>query len=189
MALECAQDSTNTKSLTDAFYGLLIADHGLEVELTGLVAKDDPYMARTSLALLLTSDSFRIVLKSQQTSFIEISFEKRFTQAINSIGWPADAFLTLLHHSDPMEIAHKTNAHGKTALHWAAAHLGEWLRRSGWPRHPEEKVEEYGKLVSRLIRMGADVHALWSTESRWNFRTFETWGLGKKDPLFIWRAS
>jgi hypothetical protein len=175
----------NTDSLTEAFYSLFVAEYGLELDLTGLAPRDNLRNTPASLALLFTNDSFRVVLHSQPISLIEMSFEQRFAHAIDSIGWPADAFLALLHHSDSFELARKASVCGKTALHWAAAHLGVWLRRSGWPqphRPFSEKIEGYGKLVSWLVRMGADVYALYSTESQW---AAEIWGPREKDPFLV----
>jgi hypothetical protein len=185
VAVTQALGNPNPDKLAEAFYSLFVADHGLELGLTGSRVMDSVHTVRTALALLLTDDSFRVVLASQPASFIDMPFEQRFTIAIDSVGWPADDFWTLLNHSDPTELVRKANDQGTTALHWAAAHFGEWLRRSrnlGGQHKVSARLRGYGNLVSRLINMGANVHASCLSTSKW---AFETWSLGEKDPFLV----
>lgn len=185
VAVTQALSDSNPNSLAEAFYNLFVADHGLELGLAGSRATKSVHAVRTALALLLTDNSFRVILASQPAPFIDMPFEQRFNIAIDSVGWPADAFWTLLNHSDPAELVRKANDQGKTALHWAAAHFGEWLRRS---RHLDEqhkvsdRIRGYGKLLSRLISMGANVHASCLSTSKWSV---ETWSLCEKDPFLV----
>jgi hypothetical protein len=185
VAVTQALSNLYPNALAEDFYNLFVADHGLELGLAGSRATESAHTLRTALALLLSDNSFRVVLASQPASFIDLPFEQRFTIAIDCVGWPADAFWTLLNHSDPTELVQKANDQGKTALHWAAAHFGEWLRRSrnlGGQHKVSDRIRGYGKLLSRLISMGANVHALCFSESTW---AVETWGFCEKDPFLV----
>lgn len=80
--------------------------------------------------------------------------------AVESVGWPADAASKMLwDDNNPTSFAKRATAYGKTLLHWAAAHFGQWL--SIMPGHrSEQSWQIYSKLASELISMGADTHAL-----------------------------
>ena len=185
VALTHALNDSDPDILAEAFYNLFVADHGLDLGLTSSEATDSAHTICTALALMLTDNSFKVVMASQPASFKDMSFGQRFAIAIDSVGWPADTFLALLDHSDPAELVQKTNAEGKTALHWAAGHFGEWLRRSrklGEQYKVSDRIRDYGKLVSRLIGMGANVHAMCLSKSTW---AVETWSLCEKDPFLV----
>jgi hypothetical protein len=66
----------NPDKLAEAFYSLFVADHGLELGLTGSRVMDSIHTVRTALALLLTDDSFRVILAGQPASFIDMPFEQ-----------------------------------------------------------------------------------------------------------------
>lgn len=77
----------------------------------------------------------------------------------------------VLKHS--IDCATTSNIRGKTALHWAAAHSGEWLRRwraGGILRLPEflANAQSYSTLATQLIVVGADVHAIWQDPAFYN---------------------
>lgn len=139
--------------LMEAFYKLFVAEHGLCIDLEH---SDNDMHTRSTLD---------IVLASQPYPINDAPFAQRFSTATRSFGWPADAFLKILHHDDPTELVTMTTDDGKTALHWVAEHLGEWWRRSFYSYRflwsPEERAEEYAKLATELISTGANVHALY----------------------------
>jgi hypothetical protein len=156
-------------ALLEAFYSLLVSEHNMEIDLL-----DPPTSLDDVHQLTHTETSFGVVLASQPTPFADLSLAQKFSATIKAVGWPADAFSTMLHSHDPTEVVTRTTEEGKTALHWAAAHLGEW------PRLVEDiyaspyfsrRFQSYAKLASDLIRMGANVHALWHDKMAWSSGT------------------
>jgi hypothetical protein len=154
-----------SESLLAAFYQLFVGEHNLEIDLLNHHTFEDFYQ------LIHTKTSFGVVLASQPTPFADLSLAQKFSATIEAVGWPADTFATMLHSHDPTEVVTQTTEEGKTALHWAAAHIGEWLSRfkniHGSP-YFSRKIESYEQLASDLIRMGANVHALWHEEIAWS---------------------
>jgi hypothetical protein len=152
-------------ALLEAFYSLLVSEHNMEIDLL-----DPPTSLDDVHQLTHTETSFGVVLASQPTPFADLSLAQKFSATIKAVGWPADAFSTMLHSHDPTEVVTRTTEEGMTALHWAAAHLGEW------PRLVEDiyaspyflrRVGGYAKLASDLVRMGADIHALRHEKMAW----------------------
>jgi hypothetical protein len=131
---------------------------------------DPPTSLEGIQQLTHTKTSFNVVLASQPTPFGALSLDQKFSATIEAVGWPADAFTTMLHSHDPTEVVTRTTEDGKTALHWAAAHLGEWLRMVS-DIHDDSyfsrRTKSYAKLASDLVRMGANVHALWREQNPW----------------------
>lgn len=114
-------------------------------------------------SLYTTNNTFRSILANQPTPFVDLPFTQKFATAIESVGWPAEAFSMLLLQHDPIETSKRTNEHGQTALHWAAAHFGEWSRRGGLNSiefNASQKIDDYAKLAIELVRTGANVHAV-----------------------------
>jgi hypothetical protein len=164
-ALEDIQEHTwhsylgTDETLLEAFYRLLVGEYHLDVDLL-----NSPTSLVGICQLTHTEASFGVVLASQPTPFADLSLAQKFPAIIEAVGWPADAFATILHGHDPIEVVMRTTEDGKTALHWAAAHLGQWLRmvfdihdKSYFSR----RTKSYAKLVSDLVRMGANAHAEW----------------------------
>jgi hypothetical protein len=115
----------------------------------------------------LTEASFRVILASQLTPFATLSFAQKFPKAINAIGWPVSGFVDLLLRPEPTKTVAHADKDGKTALHWAAAHFGEWsCAYHCYPGvalehdEPRKRAESYRSLASELVGMGSDVHAL-----------------------------
>jgi hypothetical protein len=148
----------------EAAYDLFVTEIGLSTDLGDYANLHFPHDQMQ--ALNLTESSFRIMLANQPAPFAVLPFAQRFSTAINAICWPANAFSTLLLRPDPIDTVARAGKDGKTALHWAAAHFGEWLRRcacpASWPHDPRKRAESYGSLACKLLRKGSDVHALWS---------------------------
>jgi hypothetical protein len=148
-----------------AAYELFVKEHGLSADLDDYAKLHFPHDQMQ--ALTLTESSFRSILASQPIPFSTLPFAQRFSTAIDAVGWPADAFSALLLRPNPTEIIARADKNGKTVLHWAAAHFGEWLRRCTWPPavdlEPHRRAKSYGSLASELLKMGIDVHALWFT--------------------------
>jgi hypothetical protein len=156
--------------LLEAFYRLFVSEHNLEIDLL-----DPPTCLEDICQLTHTKTSFGVVLASQPTSFADLSLAKKFSATIEAVGWPADAFATMLNHHNSSEVVTRTAEDGKTALHWAAAHLGEWLRSVEGSRFEtafSHRVEPYATLASDLVRVGADVHALWHDKAEWSYDPF-----------------
>jgi hypothetical protein len=113
--------------------------------------------------LLLTVSSLRDILNGQSVDFDSLPFEYRFSTAMESTGWPAEIFLSIFRHDNPVSLVTAVDDRGSTALHWAAAHLGAWMMRAlelEWRGDCFDMVESYQRLVIKLIRMGANLHAL-----------------------------
>jgi hypothetical protein len=123
---------------------------------------------------------------------MELPFTERFDIAINSMGWPAESFLMQFHESGMNKLAAERNKHGRTAFHWVAAHFGEWHRRSGehdastgYGLYSRQRATTYEKLASRLIRAGADLHALYHDGGK---NRPDTRALTGIDPFFSFLA-
>jgi hypothetical protein len=174
-ALEQVQDHAWSVSpeiddaFLEAFYSLFVSEHNMEIDLL-----DPPTSLDDVHQLTHTKTSFGVVLASQPTPFADLPLAQKFSATIKAVGWPGDVFSTMLHSHDPTEVVTRTTEEGKTALHWAAAHLGEW------PRVVEDihaspyfsrRVQSYATLASDLIRMGANVHALWHEKNSWSSGT------------------
>lgn len=113
--------------------------------------------------MYMTDTALKSVLASHPISFMNLPFAQKFATAVECIGWPADAFSMLLRQYEPTEAVKKTNAYGKTALHWAAEHFGEWSRRT-WTRnaaYTSLRTNEYARLATELVSIGANVHAVY----------------------------
>jgi len=135
----------------EALYDLFVKEHNLDIDLM------DSSVPRASAwwHVYHTKTSFDVVVASQPTPFVRLPLAQQFNAAIESLGWHADAFSAMLpRHAT--ELVTMATDQGMTALHWAAAHFGHWLC---FGQHPE-KAESYAKLVSDLISMGANIHAL-----------------------------
>jgi hypothetical protein len=147
-------------ALMEAFYRLFAGEYNMHID---ILDWHDSLANPSIYQLVHTKTSFGVLLASQPTPFADLPFEERFAAAIEAVGWPAEVFAETLHHHDPTEVATRTTKYGKTALHWAAAHLGHWLRINwvdDFYPYKSRKIESYAKLTSSLLRMGADVHAL-----------------------------
>jgi hypothetical protein len=146
-------------AIVEAFYSLFVSDHNMDIDLL-----DPPTSLEDIHQLTHTKTSFDVVLASQPAPFADLSLAQKFSATIKAVGWPADAFAMMLSHHNPFEVVTRTAEDGKTALHWAAAHLGEWLRTVRSFRVEtafSHRIEPYATLASDLVRLGADVHALW----------------------------
>jgi hypothetical protein len=158
-------DTAQLHSYQAAAYELFAKEHGLSADLDDYTKFHFPH--NQMQALTLTESSFRSILASQPIPFPTLPFEHRFSTAIDAIGWPADAFSALLLRPNPTETIARADKNGKTVLHWAIAHFGEWLRMCTCPPtvdlEPHRRAKSYGSLASELLKMGSDVHALWFT--------------------------
>jgi hypothetical protein len=148
-----------------AAYALFVKEYELSTDLN---EHPDFHFPHKSQALSLTGPSFQIILASQLNPLASMTIAQRFSTAMYARGWPADAFLASILRPNPVETVSQANKDGKTSLHWAAAHFGEWLCRYPCPHGailehhgPRERAESYASLMSELVRMGSDIHAVW----------------------------
>jgi hypothetical protein len=159
----------NYDGLTEAFYKLFLAKYGFSADLS-----DRSIEYKTTLSTfggmddvhrsnLLTERALEDIIASQPIPFSRWSLSRRFGAAVDSQGWPADCFVKLVDFDTITHLAQYKDARGTTALHWAAKQLGIWMSHYE-PRVSQERVndrrEEYGNLLVKLITAGADVHAL-----------------------------
>ena len=100
--------------LLEASYDLYVGEYALNAD------QSDVNKSITQIGyenpLFLTNNSFQVILACQELPFINLPYVQRFAIAVDSVGWPAEAFSTLLHH-DSINLAAMTTKHGKTALH------------------------------------------------------------------------
>lgn len=154
-------------AFVDAAYSLFVGEYGLEYDF-----KDDEKRGLTSRFALMdrTEESIRIIMASQPVPLASLTPTQRFLEVIDSVGLPTDVFSELLYHGGSNTSRTKAKSDGKTALHWAAAHFGEWSQE--WLQttftspyfYASQQVENYRRLASVLIAEGADVHALWQPQ-------------------------
>jgi len=144
--------------LVDAVYSLFIGEYGLSFDLT------DEDRFRHGFNLFLTKKTAKLIMENRDIPLADLAPAQRFSELVESHGLPADTFATLLYHRSSGNPATKRDSSGKTALHWAAGHFGEWFLRSQSVHpdiDPSSRAESYKKLASKLITAGADLHALW----------------------------
>lgn len=182
-----AHHSLRDRSLLEAFYELYVGGCELDIHFDDIVMTHSEY--RSEKPLFLTNNAFQVILSNQLVPMTDLPFSQQFATAIGSFGWPAQAFSTLMNKCNSTEFVTMANENGKTAFHWTAAHFGEWLRRrrveSSFPTSgfdPLQRVEEYERLASDLVRKGTDVHAL----CYYPFEGFPTSpGLQRYDPFLV----
>jgi hypothetical protein len=151
---------------TDALYHLLVKQYGLSVDLDDQTASYSPISLNESIMdnRLLTASSLEDILASQALPFKQWSYSNRFFTCMRSKGWLAEAFWEAIQCEDTTTIITKTDSEGRTALHWAAENLGYWLGpkvlREETDPDTTKRRHGYGALVSKLIRLGADAHAV-----------------------------
>jgi hypothetical protein len=154
------------ESYQEAAYDLFVREHGMSICLDEFL--ESHFALQRRYDSTLTEASFRVILASQLTPFATLSFAQRFSTAINTIGWPVSIFVDILFRPEPTKTVAQADKDGKTALHWAAAHFGEWsCAYHCYPGvalehdEPRKRAESYRSLASELVGMGSDIHALW----------------------------
>jgi hypothetical protein len=78
------------------------------------------------------------------------------------LGRSADAFINFMQPCDASRLATAQDSQARTALHWAAKHLGYWAG-VWWSRDicPDDaKAKSYAKLATELLKMGSNTHAV-----------------------------
>jgi hypothetical protein len=104
------------------------------------------------------------LLVSQPLPLDQWPASQRALIGLGSRGWPVDVFLKVMNLDKYPNMITQTDPRGRTALHWAAEHCGEWSCSS--PRSFDDATEYnkqkegYRKLVTKLIALGADIHKL-----------------------------
>lgn len=119
------------------------------------------YALSGGMDFLVTEYSLHLISGARPQAFADLPFVKRMSMVIDSIGWSPTVLSRLLIQS-PHGCVTATDEEGKTALHWAAMHFGQWLRRSAGLRSGQDMAESYSKLASELVANRADVHACWT---------------------------
>jgi hypothetical protein len=89
---------------------------------------------------------------------------QRASTGLHSRGWPVDVFLKVMNFDKYPDMITQTDCRGRTALHWAAEHCGGWSCSCPWScdnaKECYKQKEGYGKLVTKLISLGADIYQL-----------------------------
>jgi hypothetical protein len=155
------------RQLVESFYHLFASENNMDVDFR--VGHTYGSSLPAGWHLLLTESSVRAILNGQSIDFDSLPFEQRFSTTMKSIGWPAEIFMSIFRHDDPASLVTAISERGTTALHWAAAHLGEWVMRAlegGTYEDCSDVFESYQKLVIELIRMGANLHAIHQVEAK-----------------------
>lgn len=168
--LEVASGSISREA--DAFYNLFVGHHGLAVEIDDPRDISNPSLQRfdpfhefhESVASnkLLSNDSVRLILANQVLPYKQLSLERKFRIAMKSKGWPAQNFVDFLRPTTTAQPARQIDSLGRTALHWAAEHLGYWICGK-WDRdlsNMNTQRDNYAMLVKELLATGSDAHAL-----------------------------
>ncbi|KAM0715292.1 hypothetical protein Q7P37_008790 [Cladosporium fusiforme] len=151
------------QSRTEAMYRLFIGKYGLDVDLDNASYHQHrprelgQAMSASSIQnnFLLTADCLRTISDSQLVPFAQRPLAQRFALTVNSQGQLSRNFIRLVSPDDPGQLAFRTDDHGKTALHWAA-------EQSQYSWQGEDNRSS-ASLVTELLRMGANLHALTST--------------------------
>ena len=144
--------------LTDGMYNLFLDRFGLVVPMTDEEHYNIRFTENAVSNMFLTENSLRKIQAGQFTSIHDRAFEFKFSVAMRSVGWPADALINFLQPCDASQLATAQDCQARTALHWAAKHLGYWMRVRWCPYDNEAKG--YAELVTQLLRMGSNAHAV-----------------------------
>lgn len=112
--------------------------------------------------MLLTEHSLRKVMASQLTPIHDRAFEFKFSVAMSSMGWPADALINFLQPCSTSQLTTAQDSQRRTALHWAAKHLGywTWISKDYEICTDDTKAKSYAKLATKLLNMGSNAHAV-----------------------------
>jgi hypothetical protein len=155
-------DFKSARQEADDLYCLFIDRHNMVITTTEGEHQNIDSLENIESNWLLTENSLRQILDSQFASTHSLAFELKFTVAMGSTGWPADAFLKFLHPCDSSKLVTKTDRYANTVLHWAAKHFAYWV--CAWAHRDQcpdgTMIESYAVLLKKLIIMGADVHAV-----------------------------
>jgi hypothetical protein len=146
----------------DDIYDLFLDRFGLVLPVTDEEHHHAAFTENAESNMLLTESSLRRIQAGQFTSIHDRAFEYKFTAAMRSIGWPADAFINFMQPCDVLQLATAQDSQARTALHWAAKHFGYWAG-VWWSRDicPDDaKAKSYAKLATELLKMGSNAHAI-----------------------------
>lgn len=169
-ALNCfTSDSMNggsnfeaARRLADGMYDLFLDRFGLVVPMTDEEHYNIFITENAQSNMLLTQNSLRKIQAGQFTSIHEQAFEFKFSVAMRSVGWPADALINFLQPCDASQLATAQDCQARTALHWAAKHFGAWIgaRRFRDACSYDTMAKSYAELAKQLLRMGSNSHAV-----------------------------
>ena len=150
------------RRLADGMYDLFLDRFGLVVPMTDEEHYNIFFTENAESNMLLTQNSLRKIQAGQFTSIHDRAFEFKFSVAMRSIGWPADALINFLQPCDASQLATAQDCQARTALHWAAKHLGYWIgARWIWGACPyDTKARSYAELAKQLLKMGSNSHAV-----------------------------
>jgi hypothetical protein len=154
--------------ITEAFYKLFISKHGLHIDLQELAQHNTaPSLTHASEKGIVYSDrltkaTLREVIENQAVPFGTWSFTQRFSVAVSSNDWSPEIFEEMVRPDTLTNLAKHQNSRGRTALHWAAEQFALNFNAECYDmRH--HGFGPYGEQAVKLIRAGADCHALDST--------------------------
>jgi hypothetical protein len=150
----------------EEFVGLLATENGMHIDLELMNIAS----AGASWAMYT---SFQFIMASQPILLANMSFAERFATAMRSNGWPAELFAATFRYDEPMMVATGASGAGRTALHWAAAHYGDWLKSYSNTEDglyldcdAMRNATSYANLAVELITKGSDLHACWNKTLR-----------------------
>ena len=143
-------------------YDLFLDRHGLALPLTDEEHHSIDLTENAESNMLLTEKSLRKIQAGQFMSIRNLPFQFKFSVAMRSIGWPADALVNFLQPCEASQLATAQDSQARTALHWAAKHFGYWacalLARDQCPY--DTKAKGYAELATKLLKMGSNAHAV-----------------------------
>lgn len=152
----------SARRLADDMYDLFLDRFGLVVPMTDEEHYNINFNQNVEFNVLLTENSLRKIQASQFTSIHDRDFEFKFSVAMRSIGWPVDALINFLKPCNTSQLATAQDSHARTALHWAAKHIGYWTscRRIRDVCHHDTAAKSYAQLATQLLKMGSNAHAV-----------------------------
>lgn len=146
----------------DSVYDLFLDRHSLALPVTDEEHHNITFTEDADSNMLLTEHSLRKIHAGQYVSIHERAFPFKFSVAMRSIGWPADALIDFLQPFDTSQLVTAQDSQARTALHWAAKHFGYWT--TAWGARDacpfDTKAKSYAELATKLLKMSSDVHAV-----------------------------
>lgn len=152
----------SARQQADDMYGLFLDRYRLVIPMSDQQHHNITFTENVESNMLLTQSSLRKVQAGQFASIHDRAFEFKFSFAMRSIGWPADALINFLQPCDASKLVTAKDSQASTALHWAAKHFGYWT--AAWDIRDacpfDTKAKSYAELATNLVKMGSDVHAV-----------------------------
>ncbi|KAM0719514.1 hypothetical protein Q7P37_003644 [Cladosporium fusiforme] len=159
---DAAHWKVHMADLSEAFFRCFITNSNMSVDLRHSHSTSG-FRIGADASWSVTENSFQQIIANQSITLRTLPTIQQFYIIMDSYFWPADDFLKLLENTDSSaNLATVTDESSRTALHWAAEHLGYALHTND----PLRRATGHRRVIVQLLKMGADIHAVYSGQGR-----------------------